>query len=361
MTAGGDDSPILVFDSGVGGLSVVAHLKALLPDSVLAYACDNAALPYGTKPDEWLIKRIVDVCQQAVWQSRAKALVVACNTASTLALEELRAVLDIPVVGTVPAIKPAAALSRSKVIGLLATSATLKRAYTDNLIERFASEARVIKVSGDSLVLQAERWLAGQTPDLAAIQSVITPLFDDPALDTVVLGCTHFPLLRAYFERLAPRKIQWVDSGAAIAQRTATVTSGCVSLSSAATASSTAAHPLHTIVSPATAMEMAQHVEGDVVTDEEDSLPDASFVSPQAGDAHTAVSSEKISGKAISEEEVLQEDISEKSKLNSAEALQSAGALLPEFLSFATDPERAGLAAALERYRFAHPRIIECQ
>ncbi|MGJ8525544.1 Glutamate racemase [Halomonadaceae bacterium LMG 33818] len=345
MTAGADEAPILVFDSGVGGLSVVAHLKALLPDSVLAYACDNAALPYGTKPDEWLIKRIVNVCQQAVLQSGAKALVVACNTASTLALDELRAVLDIPVVGTVPAIKPAAVLSRSKVIGLLATSATLKRAYTDNLIDRFASEARVIKISGDPLVLQAERWLAGQAPDLADIQSAIAPLFDDPALDTVVLGCTHFPLLRAYFEQLAPRRIQWVDSGAAIAQRTASVISGVTPLASAAMASSSLSHPLHTIVSPTMAVEMARHMDSGG-GGENDAGPD---IFPDAPVSYGEFQHETCREKASN----IPADIS-------LAALETADHALPGFLSFATDPERAGLADALERYRFTHPRIIEC-
>jgi len=349
ITAVADESPILVFDSGVGGLSVVAHLKALLPDSVLAYACDNAALPYGTKPDEWLIKRIVNVCQQAVLQSGAKALVVACNTASTLALNELRAVLDIPVVGTVPAIKPAAILSRSKVIGLLATSATLKRAYTDDLIDRFASEARVIKVSGDPLVLQAERWLAGDTPDLAEIQSVITPFFDDPSVDTVVLGCTHFPLLRAYFEQLAPRNIQWIDSGAAIAQRTASVTSGVTPLASVARASSSISHPLHTIVSPMMAAGMVRQMGDESLIDENDGGLD---IFP---DARGKASSYSVSWNETCEEEALNtlEDVS-------VEALNKVNNTLPGFLSFATDPERTGLADALERYSFSCPRIIKC-
>ena len=115
--------PILIFDSGVGGLSVVKALREQMPGAPLAYVCDNAALPYGTKADAWLVRRIVQVCRAAVAASGARVLVVACNTASTLALDALRDALAIPVVGTVPAIKPAAALSRSGVIGLLATSA----------------------------------------------------------------------------------------------------------------------------------------------------------------------------------------------------------------------------------------------
>ncbi|WP_081803647.1 glutamate racemase [Halotalea alkalilenta] len=216
-------APILVFDSGLGGLSVVAHLRAALPERALAYLCDNAALPYGTKADEWLVERIVSVCRAGVAASGANTLVVACNTASTLALEQLRASIALPIVGTVPAIKPAAEASRSRVIGLLATSATVRRPYTDALIERFAGSCRVIRVAADPLVLEAERLLAGAAPDAGAIAAALAPLFDTPELDTVVMGCTHFPLLRAWCETLAPRPIQWIDSGAAIARRTAQV------------------------------------------------------------------------------------------------------------------------------------------
>lgn len=119
--------PILIFDSGVGGLSVVPSLRSRLPGVALTYACDNAMLPYGTRPSAWLVERILAVCEAAVIASGASVLVVACNTASTLALDALRARLSVPVVGTVPAIKPAAALSRSRHIGLLATSATVSR------------------------------------------------------------------------------------------------------------------------------------------------------------------------------------------------------------------------------------------
>ena len=151
--------PILIFDSGVGGLSVVKALREQMPGAPLAYVCDNAALPYGTKADAWLERRIVQVCRAAVAASGARVLVVACNTASTLALDALRDALAIPVVGTVPAIKPAAALSRSGVIGLLATSATVTRPYTDKLIHDFAGHCTVVRVAADGLVEQAERLL----------------------------------------------------------------------------------------------------------------------------------------------------------------------------------------------------------
>ncbi len=215
--------PILIFDSGVGGLSVVPPMRQRLPDVALVYACDNAMLPYGTRPDAWLVERILAVCDAAVSVSGCSVLVVACNTASTLALDALRARLTIPVVGTVPAIKPAAALSRSRHIGLLATSATVSRPYTDRLIEAFAAGCRVTRVAADSLVKEAERMLAGDAPDPDVIRAVTAPLWQHQDLDTVVLGCTHFPLLRERIAAAAPRKIQLVDSSDAIANRSVQV------------------------------------------------------------------------------------------------------------------------------------------
>lgn len=215
--------PLLVFDSGVGGLSVVAALRRQLPRAALAYACDNAMLPYGTKRDEWLVARCVAVCEAAVAASGARALVVACNTASTLALGALRAQLAIPVIGTVPAIKPAAALARNSRLALLATSATVNRPYTQRLIETFAGHCQVKRLAADPLVAQAEAWLAGAVLDRALIDACLAPLWEDSELDTVVLGCTHFPLLSEALEACAPRPVNWVDSGEAIARRVAQV------------------------------------------------------------------------------------------------------------------------------------------
>ncbi|MCE7508951.1 glutamate racemase [Alloalcanivorax xenomutans] len=211
--------PVLVFDSGVGGLSVVTALRQQVPGLPLAYVCDNAALPYGTKPDSWLLRRIVDVCVAAVAASDARVLVVACNTASTLALEALRERLAIPVVGTVPAIKPAAQLSRTGVIALLATTATVTRPYTDRLIEEFAGHCTVARVAADPLVAQAERWLAGEPLDARVLAECLAPLAAIARLDTVVLGCTHFPLLRESLAAVAPGPVHWIDSGDAIARR----------------------------------------------------------------------------------------------------------------------------------------------
>lgn len=226
-------APILVFDSGVGGLSVLAHLRARLPMCSFVFACDNAALPYGTKPIKWLRTRIVTVCRAAVHEAGACALVVACNTASTVALDDLRRAVDIPVIGTVPAIKPAAEHSRSGVIGVLATSTTINGAYLQRLIQQFAAQCDVVNIAADALVGQAERKLRGEALDNAVLEAMLAPLWAHPQLDTVVLGCTHFPLVKEECERIAyahgRTAIRWLDSGAAIARRTADVLARTVS------------------------------------------------------------------------------------------------------------------------------------
>lgn len=235
--------PVLVFDSGVGGLSVVAALRRRLPRAALAYVCDNAMLPYGLREDAWLVRRILAVCEAAVAASGCTALVVACNTASTLALAALRERLRIPVVGTVPAIKPAAACSRSRHIGLLATSATVARPYTLRLIESYAADCVVRRVAADALVREAERRLAGEAPDPDLIEVALAPLWEDPELDTVVLGCTHFPLLRDALAAAAPWPVAWVDSSDAIARRTAQVTAGVAVAEGLGTSLATAPDP----------------------------------------------------------------------------------------------------------------------
>ncbi|TVP51142.1 MAG: glutamate racemase [Halomonas sp.] len=229
--------PVLIFDSGVGGLSVAESLRQHYPNTAMCYACDNAWLPYGLRDDGLLAKRIVAVCQAAVDACQASVLVVACNTASTLALENLRDRLTIPVIGTVPAIKPAAAISKTRHIGLLATKATVGRPYTQRLIDNFASDCLITRVAADALVVEAEAYLAGATPDMARMQAGLAPLWAAatpsssayPALDTVVLGCTHFPLLKTWLEQLAPVPLQWVDSGDAIARRVTQVVDELIS------------------------------------------------------------------------------------------------------------------------------------
>jgi glutamate racemase len=215
---------VLVFDSGVGGLSVFDALAGSGAALELDYLADNAWLPYGLKSDQELRARVPALLARIAQQWRPDAVVVACNTASTIALQEVRAALSIPVVGVVPPIKPAAAASRSGVIGLLATPATIARAYTDDLIAKFAADKAVIRFGSAALVDAAERKLAGEPVSPAAIAEAIAGLFDAPGgdrIDVIALACTHFPLLAEDLAAAAPRACLWLDSGAAIARRVA--------------------------------------------------------------------------------------------------------------------------------------------
>lgn len=213
--------PILIFDSGVGGLSVLEAVRRALPDETYRYACDNAGFPYGPKPEAELLARVDTVLQALVAAVDPKLLIVACNTASTAVLPRLRERFAFPVIGVVPAIKPAAQLSETGVIGLLATPGTVTRRYTDDLIRDFAAHCDVLRVGSRELVLLAEAKLRGEPVDPELIREILAPFFQDPArsVDTIVLGCTHFPLLKEELQAAAPQVRHWVDSGEAIARR----------------------------------------------------------------------------------------------------------------------------------------------
>lgn len=213
----------LVFDSGVGGLTVARELLASAPDVTVDYSADTGFFPYGDKSDEALRARLPLVAKALYDVVQPDVFVIACNTASTLALDEVRSVLPCPVVGTVPAVKPAAALSQSGVIGLLATPGTIRRSYTDQLISDFASEVKVIKHGSVDLVKLAEAVAAGEFPELEAFADAQAALFNAPGgdeMDTIVLACTHFPLVRDELVASAPRPITYIDSGQAIARQT---------------------------------------------------------------------------------------------------------------------------------------------
>ena len=214
---------VMVFDSGVGGLTVAQQISELAPGLIIDYAADTGFFPYGDKSDAALRDRLPRAAKALVAAARPDVFVIACNTASTLALPDMRTALDIPVVGTVPAIKPAAATSRSHVIGLLATPGTLSRAYTADLIAAFASHARVVAHGSIELVRLAEAHAAGDRPPLDAFARAQAPLFAAPhgdEIDTVVLACTHFPLVREQLLATAPRPLNYIDSGHAIARQT---------------------------------------------------------------------------------------------------------------------------------------------
>lgn len=219
--------PILVLDSGVGGLSVHAHIRSRLPQVPTIYLADSAGFPYGTKSEQDVLQRVVSLAQ-AVHQVYLPSLVViACNTASTIVLPELRARLQVPIVGVVPAIKTAAAVSQTRQIGLLATPGTVAREYTGRLIEHFASDCEVVRVGSHALVHMAEAYLQGNSPDLNQLREILSPFFESGrAVDAIVLGCTHFPLLASQLAQAAPYPVQWVDSGEAIARRVAFLLEG---------------------------------------------------------------------------------------------------------------------------------------
>ncbi|MCP5161644.1 MAG: glutamate racemase [Hahellaceae bacterium] len=227
------DTTILVFDSGVGGLSVAQSILLRLPGIRIVYVADDAAFPYGTKSEAVLKKRILDVILPLQASSQADLVVIACNTASTIILPDLRTRLTIPVVGVVPAIKPAATLSQTRHIGLLATPATINRTYTDQLLNDFAADCRVVRVGSSRLVELAESYLRDDKVDLEALRQIILPFFmseeapeSSAGLDVIVLGCTHFPLLRQQLAQVAPYPVSWIDSGDAIASRVEQVLGG---------------------------------------------------------------------------------------------------------------------------------------
>ncbi|WP_267378658.1 MULTISPECIES: glutamate racemase [unclassified Sphingomonas] len=224
-----DSRPILFFDSGVGGLSVVRAARAALPDAPFVYAADSAGFPYGTRTEDEIAARVPALLGRLAERYRPRLIVIACNTASTIALPAVRAALDIGVVGTVPAIKPAAALSRTRTIGVLGTQATVRQAYVDDLAARFAADCTVIRHGSAALVEMAEGVLHGRPSPRSAYAAVLAGLFDQPgggAIDTIVNACTHFPLVEAELAAEAPEGVRFVDGSAGIARRIVALTVG---------------------------------------------------------------------------------------------------------------------------------------
>lgn len=209
----------LVFDSGVGGLSVSRDMRALMPDLHQTYLADDAFRPYGEKTEAQIRARLPILLAPLCEGLRPDIVVIACNTASTTALPAVRAALNVPVVGVVPAIKPAAASSRQRRIAVLGTPGTVRRAYVDDLIERYAAGCDVRLKGSVALVEQAERKLRGEAVDMECLAAEIAPLFKGAPIDAVVLACTHFPLLRDELSQAAPYPVNWIDSGDAIARR----------------------------------------------------------------------------------------------------------------------------------------------
>ncbi len=214
--------PILFFDSGVGGLSVLGPVRAALPAAPVVYVADNAGFPYGAKTEMEVATRVCALLGRLTERYRPALVVIACNTASTIALAHVRAALAVPVVGTVPAIKPAAALSRTRAIGVLGTVATVRQPYVDRLAAEFAADCLVLRHGSGALVELAEAKLRGLAVHPAEMARELAELLDQPGgerVDTVVLACTHFPLLADELTAAAPHPLSFVDGGAGIARR----------------------------------------------------------------------------------------------------------------------------------------------
>jgi glutamate racemase len=217
---------LLIFDSGIGGLGVVAEIRHLQPEANLIYLADNAFYPYGEKPDADLIARILSVIAAGIDRTKPDAIVIACNTASTVALSHLRETFPTPFIGCVPPIKPAAAASRTRHVGLLATAATIRRPYLQDLKDKFAAGCIVHSHGTPILADLAEAKFRGQSVDLADLAAAIAPLFTQPGagqIDTIALGCTHYTFLLPELRTLHPA-IQWFDPANPVARQTAAIT-----------------------------------------------------------------------------------------------------------------------------------------
>jgi len=215
---------ILVFDSGLGGLTVFREVVRVRPEASYVYAADDAFFPYGRHEEPVLLGRVLDVIGELIAAHRPDLVVIACNTASTVALPGLRERFKVPFVGTVPAIKPACALSKTALVTVLGTEATVRREYTRKLVREHGNNCAVTLVGSPRLAELAEAELKGDAVSDAAIAAEIAPCFvetDGKRTDTVVLACTHYPLLLSRLEQLAPWPVTFVDPAPAIARRVA--------------------------------------------------------------------------------------------------------------------------------------------
>ena len=220
----GDRRPILVFDSGVGGLSVSRALRTRLPHCALVYAADREGFPYGGRTEREIAVRVPALLGRLAERVDPALIVVACNTASTIALADVRSALDRPIVGTVPAVKPAALATRTGVIGVLGTEATVRQGYLDRLVDEWADGVTVVRHGAPDLVLAAEERFAGGRVSVERVAASLAGLWaaapPGGRIDTVVLACTHFPLLADRLAEAAPG-VRFVDGADGIARRAA--------------------------------------------------------------------------------------------------------------------------------------------
>lgn len=215
--------PILVFDSGIGGLTVLREARVLMPERGFIYVADDAGFPYGGWEEQALKDRVIALFDRLLAKYAPEVCIIACNTAFTLVGADLRAAFpQMTFVGTVPAIKPAAERTRSGLVSVLATPGTVKRAYTRDLIQSFATQCHVRLVGSENLARMAEAWIRGEPISDEAVLEEISPCFidnDGKRTDIVVLACTHYPFMANVFRRLAPWPVDWLDPAEAIARR----------------------------------------------------------------------------------------------------------------------------------------------
>lgn len=223
MTAANELKPILVFDSGIGGLTVLREARVLMPERGFVYVADDAAFPYGSWEEGALQERILSLFEKLLEDHQPEICVIACNTAFTLAGAALREKFpQMTFVGTVPAIKPAAERTRSGLVSVLATPGTVKRAYTRDLIQSFATQCHVRLVGSENLARMAESYIRGEAISDDEVLAEIAPCFvekDGEKTDIVVLACTHYPFMANLFRRLAPWPVDWLDPAEAIARQ----------------------------------------------------------------------------------------------------------------------------------------------
>nr|WP_316654383.1 glutamate racemase [uncultured Gellertiella sp.] len=215
--------PVLVFDSGIGGLTVLREARVLMPERGFIYVADDAGFPYGGWEEPALKERVIGLFGKLLAEHAPEVCVIACNTAFTLVGADLRAAFPaMTFVGTVPAIKPAAERTRSGLVSVLATPGTVRRAYTRDLIQSFAQQCHVRLVGSENLARMAEAYVRGEGVSDEAVQAEIADCFverDGAKTDIIVLACTHYPFMANVFRRLAPWPVDWIDPAEAIARR----------------------------------------------------------------------------------------------------------------------------------------------
>ncbi len=217
----GQQRSVFVLDSGIGGMTVVEAIKKLDLTISVTYLADNKIFPYGNLSEDALVERVFSIVKQALEHFRFDAVVIACNTASTVVLDTLRNNFLVPIIGVVPPIKTAAQRSQSGVIGLLATEGTVRREYIDTLIEEFASDCQIHRFGSPDLASLAENKIRGHALDIGQLRASLAPLAaaEFSSMDVIILGCTHFPILRKELEEEHCRDVIWLDPALPVARR----------------------------------------------------------------------------------------------------------------------------------------------